>query len=490
MLPSAPISNDVKLVNLSSPTQVFLRGAPLRFTALRGKPGTCTEVRVTIDGKSRIDKNPTFPYAIEVGSRDAIYPTKSGKYDIVVEGLAPTCVGRLTYTFAYNVSNKGVITDVVPGGFEYPNGPARLTVMGHGLCKLRVATYDAPYNHNTSSPLAMEFVREPVQLPHTIELSRGTQFGGQLVAEVLALEVKADGAPNPEVKQQPGFEGCSVSVPGNASTFMLQKTFQTFAPGTKPPANANANGGGGSPTAAGSGGASAGQYAAATGKISTLQVPGGSFAEDEAQKLLVSGSGGCGLDLSIKRLDAGGSFDKSWPVNPVALDKGATLYNGTHFDTLAEGSYTAKVVGKNGCTGTATIDFKVTPRTTTKSVKGKPTIAFEKGPIAGSAFRRTKDGNVNFVVKVPQSVKDEPYAGCCDIEFDYRNAYGGWEALPNSPFNDSSFGLAITQPGGGIVPKSVSGFKEGTFWRVKVRAYKYKTEFEWSDWLEFQVDQN
>ena len=65
----------------------------------------------------------------------------------------------------------------------------------------------------------------------------------------------------------------------------------------------------------------------------------------------------------------------------------------------------------------------------------------------------------------------------------------GNKKTPNSPFNDSSFGLAVSQQAG-VVPKSVSGFTQGTQWRVKVRGYKYKVEFEWSDWLQFKTDQN
>ena len=71
----------------------------------------------------------------------------------------------------------------------------------------------------------------------------------------------------------------------------------------------------------------------------------------------------------------------------------------------------------------------------------------------------------------------------------FRSEYGGWEPLPNSPFQDASWNLAVKQPAA-VANKSVSGFTQGTLWRVKVRAYKYKTEFEWSDWLEFRVDQN
>jgi hypothetical protein len=40
------------------------------------------------------------------------------------------------------------------------------------------------------------------------------------------------------------------------------------------------------------------------------------------------------------------------------------------------------------------------------------------------------------------------------------------------------------------VAQSVSGFKQGTEWRMKVRAAKFRTTFKWCDWLEFKVDQN
>ena len=44
--------------------------------------------------------------------------------------------------------------------------------------------------------------------------------------------------------------------------------------------------------------------------------------------------------------------------------------------------------------------------------------------------------------------------------------------------------------GSAVAYKSVSGFREGAEWRVRVRGFKYKTAFEWSDWLLFRVDQN
>jgi hypothetical protein len=132
---------------------------------------------------------------------------------------------------------------------------------------------------------------------------------------------------------------------------------------------------------------------------------------------------------------------------------------------------------------------KVTAKTSTKKVLGRPTISFDQQPKSGTTFTRSKDSSIWFKVTLPSAIKDEPSVGCCEVELDYQNEYGGWEPLPNSPFTDSGFGLAVKQQAG-VNNKSISSFTNGTVWRVKVRAYKYKTEFEWSDWLEFRVDQN
>lgn len=389
-------------------------------------------------------------------------------------------------------NGRGVITGVTVTGYNYPDAGGTITVQGHGMCMLRVATYSPPIDKN--HPLDYELFQTPVKLPFTTVRKRGPAVGGgDHMVEIITLGQNADGTPTDITKKQfPTYLGCSLP-PLPPNKWALEKMFPTWPFGTKPPANPNApnasNGGGGAPGGGGGGGPLPGQPKPATGKITLLQVPGGSFAEDDPQKLQVSGTGGCAFDLEIKRTDAQGGFDKTWPVNPMSLDGQPLLYNGTHFDTLAEASYNAKVTGKNGCTGTATIDFKVTPKNTTKTIHGQPTLTTEKKPIAGSAFTKSKDSNIWFVVKVPQAVKDEPYAGCCDVEFNYRNAYGGWEVLPGSPFSDASWGLAITQSSASV-PKSVSGFTQGTQWRMKVRAYKFKTQFDWSDWLEFQVDQN
>lgn len=228
---------------------------------------------------------------------------------------------------------------------------------------------------------------------------------------------------------------------------------------------------------------------AANGNITSMQVPGGSFAEDEAQKIQVMGTGGCAMDLHIWNTAYGGNFDKTFDVKAMALAGSPMLYNGTHFDTLAEGSYSAAVKGKGSCTGNAAIDFKVTAKTSTADVKGKPTLSVDKPPQSGGAFSKTKDSNIWFKVSLPPSIKGTQYATCCDVEFNFKNSFGGWEVLPGSPFSDSSWANTMTLPSV-AVPQSVSGFKQGSEWRMKVRAAKFKTTFEWSDWLEFKVDQN
>jgi hypothetical protein len=230
----------------------------------------------------------------------------------------------------------------------------------------------------------------------------------------------------------------------------------------------------------------------ATGNLASISVPGGSFAEDDPQKLQLGGTGGCALDLHITNKTYGGSFDKTWPVNPMNLANSPTLYNGTHFDTLAEGSYHADATGKKGCSGTAQIDFKVTPKNTNATVKGQPTVTLDQKPKAGTAYSRTKDSNIWFKVTVPSNFKDVPYISCCDVEYNYINSYGGWEVLPSSPFTDG--GLNPMANNNQPSFRSVSYFavtgEAATRWRMRVRGNKFKTAFEWSDWLEFSVDQN
>ena len=144
--------------------------------------------------------------------------------------------------------------------------------------------------------------------------------------------------------------------------------------------------------------------------------------------------------------------------------------------------------GKAGCTGNAAIDFKVTAKTSTASVKGKPTLTLDKQPMSGGVFAK-KDSSIWFKVALPPSIKGTQFATCCDVEFNYKNSFGGWEVYAPGPYFNGSWSNAMTLPDV-AVPQSVSGFKQGTEWRMKVRASKFKTLFEWSDWLEFKVDQN
>lgn len=371
---AAPPPPPNALVGVSPDQWAARQGTELGLLVNRASPGACDRVRVTIDGKSRTVESPKFPLTVKIAPSDPIYPKRSGKIDVSVEGLAAACTGRVTTAFTFDVTPR----------------PARP------------------------------------------------------------------------------------------------------APGAPAPSNPSGPAGGGAGGAGGAAGGAAGlppSAPAPTAKLASMLVPDGSFAEDDPQKLRLHGAGACRFDLTIARVDAGAPGQKSWAVGPLALDSGALLFNGTHFDTLAEGSYSAKAIGKDGCAGTATIDFKVTPKNSAKLVKGQPKIILDKKPISGPAFSRSKDSNVLFSVSLPQSILDEPSAGCCEIEYAFKNPYGAWEVYGGGPIQDASFGGAI-KTGNAVVYKSVSGFKQGTEWRVRVRGFKYKTSFEWSDWLEFKTDQN
>jgi hypothetical protein len=361
---------------------------------------------------------------------------------------------------------RGSVVDFKISGFT-PTTKGRIDIVGTGQCRMRADIYDLNRPSPAQNPVMSKPFLPAVPLPQSIP-DIGPLPDGSYRAYLIGYDDDLCPIQGPDKKAGGWYVDFKVGTgkPSGGSN--------GGQPATNPPPGGGGGGGGSKP---------------ANGKLVSMQVPGGSFAEDEAQKLQVNGQGGCAFDLAISNKSYGGSYEQTWPVQPMGLDSGATLYNGTHFGTLAQGSYHAQATAKNGCTGSAGVDFKVTEKTSTKTVKGAPTLSFDQKPKSGSAFSKSKDSNIWFKVQVPQSVKDEPSASCCDIEFDFLNAYGGWEALPNSPFNDSSFGLAVSQQAG-VVPKSVSGFTQGTKWRVKVRAYKYKTQFEWSDWLEFTVDQN
>ncbi len=46
-------------------------------------------------------------------------------------------------------------------------------------------------------------------------------------------------------------------------------------------------------------------------------------------------------------------------------------------------------------------------------------------------------------MSLPQSVLDEPSAGCCELEYGYKNAFGAREVYGPSPTQDSPFGGAM-----------------------------------------------
>lgn len=386
--------------------------------------------------------------------------------------VAPVAVAPVIAVKPIAYDGIGKVTDFQVSGFGSPTAKGRLDIKGTGSCRFRAQIADLSKSSQEKPPV-WQIYDPAVALPQTLD-NIPPLPAGKYRAYILAYAEKNCPIQGPNKNAGGWYVDFSVGAGAAGSTASNPPPQNTGSPAPGSPPAGGGGGGGSKP---------------ATGKITAMSVPGGSFAEDDPQKILVNGLGGCALDLAISNQSYGGSYNQTNNVLPVKLDSGATLYNGTHFGTLAEGSYHATATGKAGCTGTAAIDFKVTPKNSTKKILGKPTIAFDKAPISGTAYKKSKDSNIWFKVTLPQNIKSEQYASCCDVEFDYQNEFGGWEPLPNSPFNDSSFVLAVTQPAG-VVNKSVSYFTNGTHWRMKVRAFKFKTEFEWSDWVEFTVDQN
>lgn len=431
-------------------------------------------VLVLLASTSFAEQRGTQPTATSTNTgRPAPAPTPTPSPTLTVRPAPTPTITNPNIRIQPPAPQNGNVTDVKVSGFASPGAAGQIDVAGSGKCRFHAQIFDLGKPGSANDPKNFNKVfSDAINLPVSIKDIPGYP-NGTYRAYLISYDDKL----------------CTIQGPNkNAGGWYVD--FKV-GPGVSQNNNGQGNNGGGNPPPNNGGGGGGNNGAKpANGSIASMQVPGGSFAEDEAQKLQVNGKGGCAFDLQITNKSYGGNYDQTWPVGPKKLDSGSTLYNGTDFGTLAQGSYHAQSTGKNGCTGTAGIDFKVTEKTSTKKVTGKPTIGFDQQPKgAGGAFSKSKDSNIWFKVTVPQSIKDEQYASCCDIEFDYMNEYGGWEPLPNSPFNDSSFGLAITQQAG-VVPKSVSGFTQGTQWRVKVRGYKYKVEFEWSDWVQFKVDQN
>ena len=371
-------------------------------------------------------------------------------------------------------NGSGLVTAFQVSGFTSTQAKGSLIIRGNGVCRMHADIMDLGKPNAAANPTFNKIFDPGARLPVVID-DIGPLPNGSYRAYLIGYD---DAKCKP---QGPDAHAGGWYVDFKVGTGVSQPS------STQGGNQGGGQGGGGAPPPPGGG--SLPSTKPAVGVISAMSVPGGSFAEDDPQKLQVSGQGGCAMNLQLTNKSYGGSYDQPVLVNPVKLDTGATLYNGTHFGTLAEGSYHAQATGTGGCTGTAGIDFKVTAKNSTKKVLGKPTVSFDQQPKSGGTFTSSKDGNIWFKVTVPQSIKDEQYASCCDIELDYKNEYGGWEPLPNSPFSDSSYGLAVSQQAG-VVPRSVSYFTNGTQWRVKVRGYKFKTEFEWSDWVEFKVDQH
>lgn len=374
---------------------------------------------------------------------------------------------------------KGHATGFTVSGFTEGKADGKMTLEGVGTCAIRMSVYDLAVKDR---PIRVDSgpngSASPIAFPFSVS-NLGPLKAGKYRADAQAFDKSVC-----EV-QGPLISGSSV---GWYFEFQVGNGVSDGKP------NGSSGNSGGVPPAGGLPGAPK----PATGNITDLQVPGGSFAADETQRLQVSGSGGCAADLRLWNTAYGGNFDNAnnpYPVGPLALAASPSLYNGTHFGTLTEGSWTASVTGKNGCTGSKTIDFKVTAKASTSEVKGKPTLSLDQQPQSGGVFKKSKDSNIGFKVSLPPSIKAlaGKGVGCCEVEFNYKNSYGGWAVASGSPYSDPSWTNSKTLPSV-TTSMSVSGFKvsgEGAMeWRMKVRAYLSKTQFDWSDWLEFKVDQN
>jgi hypothetical protein len=491
--PGLVATSDTKLVSVTRTKEVFHDDEELVFYGLRGVAGPCAILGVDIDGVEEDRTNVTFPITIGISRRQPNYPRAEGVHTITLKGKSGNCTGLVSTTFhtaktpkapalpptgATAPNGSGLVTAFQVAGFTSTQTKGSLVIRGNGVCRMHADIMDLNRPNAAANPVFMKVFDPGAHLPVVID-DLGPLPNGSYRAYLIGYD---------DAKCKP--QGPDAHAGGWYVDFKVGTGQSTQQPSSTQGGNQNGGGGGGTPPqGGGGGGGSLPSNKPATGAISALSVPGGSFAEDDPQKLQVNGQGGCAMNLQLTNKSYGGSFDQTYPVNPVKLDTGATLYNGTHFGTLAEGSYHAQATGTGGCTGTAGIDFKVTAKTSTKKVPGKPVVSFDQQPKSGGVFTNSKDSNIWFKVTVPQAVKDEPYASCCDVELDYKNEYGGWEPLPNSPFSDSGYGLAVTQQAG-VVNKSVSYFSNATQWRIKVRAYKFKTEFDWSDWVEFKVDQH
>lgn len=461
-----------QIINVSPEQPTFGVNEPIKIYVLGDKAAKCGKLNLTIDDKSADFGNITLPYTFNIKLDAPMYPTKSGKHNVKVTGQSLDCTGTQSAVFATSAKiRKGKMTSLKMSGFTAGVADGKFEVDGTGYCAIRFQVESkGSYATNTYAipPLWAGAYESPIPFP-IVRSGLGPLKAGKYRVEVSGHEEQC------ETKQQLNY----------ANTIKAWYVEFTVRDGAQLVLGHSDSGPGGVP----GGGNIPGTPSQATGNITSMLVPGGSFAEDEAQKIQVNGTGGCAMDLKISNVSYGGSYDKTFDEKPLALASSPVLYNGTHFGTLAEGSYSASVKGKNGCTGNAAVDFKVAPKTSISNVLGKPTLSFDKQPTAGSAFSKSKNSNIWLKVALTQAIKTTQFATCCEVEFNFKNGYGGWVLATNSPYVDSNWANAMKLQDVSV-PFGVSGFKQGTEWRVKVRASKFKTTFEWSDWLEFKIDQN
>ncbi|MBL8515832.1 MAG: hypothetical protein JNM76_02590 [Betaproteobacteria bacterium] len=489
-------TSGAKLTDFRPEKPAFEYGEAIVLDVVREKPGTCS-LNLVSEGKMVNRPNVALPGKVTLPFDSPLYPKSGGELKVLAQGVLPECEGGISTTAKVKPKPSGKFSGAkVENGkystIEYYAGiPLNLTLSGQGNCHVKVVLTEQGtgkkwYEREVTGSLPQQW-KSDFNLP---------PYGKSHEVPKIVLDVSVEPVAGAAAKADctgSAWKSSMLMYCGEAGYAKLKecKPFGEQPPEASQPESKSAPSKPADPPKGPiiAGGSLKGVSAPkASGAITNMIVPGGSFAVDDPQKIQVNGSGACGFDLRIWNTNYGGTHDKTVAIAPMNLANGALLYNGTHFATLAEGSYSASATGKVGCAEVAQIDFKVTAPKLIKKVPGKPTLSVDAPPKSGGTYSKSKDGVINFKVALPKLVREEPNASCCDIEYNFKNQYGAWEVLQPAPISDSSFGLAMKQSSA-VVGKSVSGFTQGTQWRMKVRASKFQVDFDWSDWLEFKTTQ-
>lgn len=108
---------------------------------------------------------------------------------------------------------------------------------------------------------------------------------------------------------------------------------------------------------------------------------------------------------------------------------------------------------------------------------GPAFVSPKPGESFGPAARQSE---VLLKVEAPVQLKTVAHSGCCEVELEMKDASGGWKPVSKVEYPGLHLG----------VQRSVGEFKAAPDWRVRARAYKFKSEFAWGPWVEFRVQQS